>query len=107
MSTWSLGIRIAGLLLLAAAALLPARAAAAVDLFFYSKEFGGGFPHAFVLLDGTLDATGEKIHVNYGFTATHISPSILVGSVRGEIMSAEADYVGRSDAHFAVTLSDA
>ena len=106
-----LGTRIeAWLLRLAAAAMLalaPAPAAAAVDLIFYSKEFGGGFPHAFVALEGVDDRSGEKIHTNYGFTATHISPAILMGSVKGEVMSADAPYVGRSDAHFALTLSDA
>ena len=95
------------LLLILLACLQAAPAAAAVDLIFYSKEFGGGFPHAFVALEGVDDRSGEKIHANYGFTATHISPAILLGSVKGEVMSAEADYVARSDAHFAVTLSDA
>jgi hypothetical protein len=106
-----LGTRIeAWLLHLAAAAMLvlaPAPAAAAVDLVFYSKEFGGGFPHAFVALKGVDDRSGQKIDANYGFTATHISPAILMGSVKGEVMSADAPYVGRSDAHFALTLSDA
>lgn len=101
-----LGVRIRGLLLLALMVLAPAPAAAAVDVLFYSKEFGGGFPHAFVLVEGTLDRSGEKIQANYGFTATHISPAILMGSVKGEIISADAAYVGRSDAHFAITLSD-
>ncbi len=95
------------LLLILLACLQAAPAAAAVDLIFYSKEFGGGFPHAFVALEGVDDRSGEKINTNYGFTATHISPAILLGSVKGEVMSAEPDYVGRSDAHFAVTLSDA
>lgn len=103
----SLRTALSRLLLILMAALLPAPAAAAVDLIFYSKEFGGGFPHAFVALQGVDDRSGAKIDTNYGFTATHISPAILLGSVKGEVMTAQLDYVGRSDAHFAVTLTDA
>lgn len=103
----SLRTALSRLLLILMAALLPAPAAAAVDLIFYSKEFGGGFPHAFVALQGVDDRSGAKIDTNYGFTATHISPAILLGSVKGEVMTAQPDYVGRSDAHFAVTLTDA
>jgi len=87
-------------------ALWPAVAAAAVEISFFSKEFGSSFPHAFVALKGTVDASGEKIDTNYGFTATHISPAVLMGSVRGEIMSVDAKYMAKSDRHFAITLSD-
>lgn len=82
-------------------------AAAAVEIRFYSKEFGASFPHAFVELDGQDDRTGEKIHANYGFTAKNISPAILLGSVVGEVMSVDAGYVRNSDRHFSFTLTDA
>ena len=55
----------------------------------------------------SIDATGEKIETNYGFTATHVTPAILFGSVSGEVMSVSPDYVARSVAHFTLTLSDA
>lgn len=87
-------------------ALLPGPAAAAVDITFYSKEFGSSFPHAFVALKGTLDRSGERIETNYGFTATHVSPAVLMGSVTGEIMSVDAKYQSGSDAHFTLRLSD-
>jgi hypothetical protein len=88
-------------------ALAAAPAGAAVDITFYSKEFGASFPHAYVALKGTLDRSGERIDTNYGFTATHVSPAVLMGSVEGEIMSVDAKYQSESDAHFTIRLSDA
>jgi hypothetical protein len=102
----TLGAFLAALLLLLPAA--PAMAGAAIT--FYSHEFGSDFPHAFILLEGTDDRTGEKIDANYGFTATHISPSILFGPVKGEVFSRDskkdARYLASSDRHFAIQLTD-
>lgn len=84
----------------------PAPAIAAVEITFLSKEFGSSFPHAYVALEGTLDRSGERISANYGFTATHVSPAILLGSVKGEVMSVDADYMRKSDRHFTIRLSD-
>jgi hypothetical protein len=100
------GIKLRLFLLAALLALFPASAQAAVEITFYSKEFGTTFPHAFVLLKGQLDATGEKIEANYGFTATHVSPALLMGSVHGEVLSLGQGYVSKSDPHFSLTLSD-
>jgi hypothetical protein len=86
---------------------LNAPAFAAVEITFYSREFGSQFPHGFVTLVGTPDRGGDRIDANYGFTATHVSPALLFGSVRGKVDSAGAGYIRSSDAHFAVTLSDA
>ena len=90
--------------------LLPANALAAVTISFYSHEFGSNFPHAFVVLEGQDDRTGEKIAGNYGFTATQVTPAILLGSVRGEVFSREpekeASYIANSDRHFSLALSD-
>jgi hypothetical protein len=85
----------------------PTQASAAVEISFLSKEFGSSFPHAYVALEGTLDRTGERISANYGFTATHISPAILMGSVKGEVMSVDEAYLRSSDQHFTIRLSDA
>lgn len=82
-------------------------AQAAVEISFYSKEFGASFPHAYVALKGTLDRTGERIASNYGFTAINVSPAVLLGSVNGEIMSVDAEYMRKSDRHFTLMLSDA
>jgi hypothetical protein len=87
-------------------ALAPAEVLAAVKISFYSKEFGASFPHAFVAFEGNLDATGEKIEANYGFTATHVTPAVLMGSVKGEVMSVDAAYQAKSDRHFTIALSD-
>ena len=86
---------------------LPTTAGAAVEITFYSREWGNTFPHAFVTLQGVDDRTGERIDASYGFTATHISPAILLGSVQGEILSAKPDYIAKSDPHFRFTLSNA
>lgn len=92
-------------------ALMPACASAAVKITFYSHEFGSSFPHAFITLEGSDDRTGKKIKADYGFTATHVTPAILLGSVQGEVMSLDpvkdVKYLGTSDLHFAFTLTDA
>ncbi len=98
------------LLLSALLLLVPVQGKAAVSITFYSHEFGSSFPHAFISLSGTDDRTGQRIAENYGFTATHISPAILMGSVTGEVMSHDAvkdsRYIADSDPHFTFVLSD-
>jgi hypothetical protein len=75
---------------------------------FYTKEFGASFPHTFVILDGSLDRSGERVFEDYGFSAKTISPAILWGRVGGKVISDhEPSYVNASDKHFTVTLSDA
>ena len=84
-----------------------APAAAAVEIAFYSRELGGNnFPHAFVVLTGTVDATGEAVNTSYGFTAHSVTPAILLGSVRGEVLVEGERQIARSDRQFALTLSD-
>ena len=85
-----------------------APAAAAVRITFYSKELGTTFPHAFVTMDGTLDRSGERIDVDYGFTAKSVSPAILFGAVSGEVISDHGkSYIRASDKHFTLSLPDA
>lgn len=85
----------------------PAPAAAAVEIAFYSRELGGdNFPHAFVVLRGTVDATGEQVDTSVGFTAHSITPAILWGSVTGEVEIEGPREIARSDRQFALTLSD-
>ncbi|MDX2209584.1 MAG: hypothetical protein SFV20_04410 [Sphingopyxis sp.] len=95
------------LLLALTTALLPATAAAAVQVHFYSREFGNQFPHAFVLVEGTLDAGGTKVSGNYGFTAVNVTPGILLGSVKGEVSALKPAYMAKADRKFTVTLDDA
>jgi hypothetical protein len=103
--------RLPRLIALLAAALLALAAApgwAAVSITFYSKELGASFPHAFVILDGTLDRGGPRIEEDYGFTAKTISPAILWGKVSGEVITDHSvSYVKSSDRHFTIALTDA
>jgi hypothetical protein len=101
------GRRVLCLFATLALAFAAAPAWAAVQITFYTKELGASFPHTFVILDGTLDRTGERIAEDYGFSAKTISPAILWGRVGGKVISDhEASYVKSSDQHFTVTLSD-
>jgi hypothetical protein len=87
---------------------IQAPAAAAVEIAFYSRELGGdNFPHAFVALHGTIDASGEQVDTSYGFTAKAVTPALLFGSVAGEIVVEGARQIARSDRQFALTLTDA
>ena len=93
------------LLMLCAGLTAPARAEVVVS--FYSHDFGDRFPHAFIVMKGKLDATGEVVDVNYGFTAVSVSPAILLGSVKGKVESSKPDYIAKSDRQFDVTVDDA
>ncbi len=86
---------------------LPAAAQAEVVATFYSQDFGGSFPHAFVKLNGTDDVTSAAVDTNYGFTAATVGPGILLGSVKGRLDVAKQSYIDDSDAWFSVRLSDA
>jgi hypothetical protein len=105
-----LAFRLPRLIALAVAAVLAIAAApgwAAVSITFYSKELGTSFPHAFVILEGTLDRGGPRIDEDYGFTAKTISPAILWGKVSGEVISDHSrSYVKGSDPHFTIVLAD-
>ena len=99
--------RISALLIALLLMLLPVQARAEIIATFYSHDFGDYFPHTFFTLKGTVDATGEVVDTNYGFTAKSTSPAILLGSVTGIIESKDAKYIERSNAHFTLTLDDA
>lgn len=96
-----------GLLALLLLFWLPGPAAAAVEIAFYSRELGGNnFPHAFVALRGTLDATGERVDTSLGFTAHSITPALLWGSVQGEVEIEGPHQIAASTRQFALALSD-
>ena len=99
--------RLAAFVAILLMALLAAPAQAAVQITFWSKEFGSSFPHAFVTLEGTLDRSGEKISEDYGFSAKTISPAVLWGKVKGEVSSDHSlSYQEGSNRHFTLTLTD-
>lgn len=85
----------------------PKPAQAAVTVSFYSQDLGDNFPHAFITLTGKLDATSEPVDINYGFTATAVSPALLWGPVKGYVQSKDGSYIGRSDQQFSLTVDDA
>jgi hypothetical protein len=95
------------LFIVAVFSLYPVSANAEVLATFYSHDFGDHFPHAFVKLKGTVDATGEAVDTNYGFTAVNTTPAILWGPVRGKIETKDAKYIASSNPHFTLKLSDA
>ncbi|MEO1044332.1 MAG: hypothetical protein AAFX04_02710 [Pseudomonadota bacterium] len=101
-----IAIRTLILFLIAPLLLWASAAQAAVTITFYSHDFGSRFPHAFVVLQGTVDETGEVVNTNYGFTAVNVSPGILFGSVKGKIETSKAKYIAKSDPHFSMVLSD-
>lgn len=95
------------LLALTLSVLTAPLARAEVILSFYSHEFGDRFPHAFVTLKGKWDATGDAVDLNYGFTATAVSPAVLMGSVKGYVQVKDAAYIAKSNRQFSVKLDDA
>ncbi|WP_230206655.1 hypothetical protein [Novosphingobium sp. Gsoil 351] len=100
----------ARLLCLLAALLLPLPASAQVMLSFQSfngSMFGGRFPHTFVVLQGTLEATGAKIDENYGYSAKSATPAVLAGPVEAIVMVEPPKYVTGTNRHFTVPISDA
>ena len=98
-------------LLAALLALVTASAALAeVRVTFHSFNGSmpfGRFPHAFVAFDGTLDATGQRVHENFGWSAKHLSPAILNGPVYGTILIEKEKYLTKTNSHFTIPLTDA
>lgn len=98
------------LLCLLVTLLLPLPAAAQVMLSFQSfngSMFGGRFPHTFVVMQGTLEATGARIDENYGYSAKSATPAVLAGPVQAIIMTEPPKYVTSTNRHFTVPISDA
>lgn len=88
---------------------LPLPLAAQVLLSFHSfngSMFGGRFPHTFVVMEGTLEATGEPVSANYGYSAKSTGPNVLLGPAEHMIISEEAKYIGSTNRHFTVPISD-
>lgn len=100
--------RLTALLAVLLFALFAAPAHAAVQITFWSKELGSSFPHAYVTLEGTLDRSGERISEDYGFSARTVTPAILWGKVKGQVISDHsASYQEGSGRHFTLTVTDA
>ncbi|MCW1402073.1 hypothetical protein OKA06_06945 [Novosphingobium sp. MW5] len=90
-------------------AVLPTAAFAQVTLAFHSFNgtyLGGRYPHAFIVLDGTL-ANGTRVHENYGYSTSASALSALSGPVPGVIQVEKEKYIASTNRHFAVPISDA
>jgi hypothetical protein len=108
----SIGLRRAlARFILALAAVLfwqaPALAEVEVSFHSFSGSFLGRYPHAFVVFDGMLDGTGERIDENYGFSAKVAGPSVLMGPVEHGIYTEKERYIRTTNRHFTITVSDA
>jgi hypothetical protein len=102
-------MRFLALLFSALLAFVPLPALAAVTLAFHSfngSYLGGRYPHAFVVLDGTL-GDGTRVQENYGYSTSSSALSALRGNVPGIIQIEKEKYVGSTNRHFAVPVSDA
>ena len=97
---------LAALIALATAGAAAAHVNATFHSFNGSMPFGR-FPHAFVAFDGALDATGERIHENFGWSAKNLSPAVLNGPVYGVVLIEKEKYLSKTNSHFTVALSDA
>lgn len=76
-----------------------------VATFYNNEPTAENFPHAFFRLQGTLP-DGRVIDEDYGFTAVHLSPAIMWGSVKGEVQSQSPRYIARSTPQFSVALGE-
>ena len=101
--------RAVGPLALLVLLLFGAPAQAKVDVHFQSFNgslFVGRYPHTFVVFEGQLDDTGERIYENYGFSAKRATPAVLRGPVAHIVMTEEEKYIGTTNRHFTITVSD-
>jgi hypothetical protein len=98
------------LLAAVACALLAVPALAQVTVHFHSFNGSlpfGRFPHTFVVFAGTLDATGERIDENFGFSAVSVMEAAGGGPARHEIVTEVPRQIARTNRHFSISLSDA
>lgn len=95
--------------ILALLAMAPSAASAQVLLSFHSFNGSllGRYPHAFIVLEGTLDEDGRPVKENYGYTSVSVTPAILAGNVKGTIHVEKDRYLRTTNRHFTVPISDA
>lgn len=94
----------------AALALLAVPALAQVTVSFHSFNGSvliGRYPHTFIVFQGTLDATGQRIDENFGFSALSVMEAMGGSPARHEIVVEEQRQIARTNRHFSVPLSDA
>ncbi|QUL37003.1 hypothetical protein [Erythrobacter sp. JK5] len=67
----------------------------------------GRYPHTFVVLEGTLEETGEVVNENYGFSARKVTPAILNGPVEHMVLAESEKNIRKTNRHFTIDLTDA
>ena len=98
---------VAFLALLFAAIASPAQAEVLAHFHsFNGSVLIGRYPHTFVVFEGTLDDTGERIGENFGFSAKSVSPAVLTGPVEHIVMTEKDKWIGKTNRHFTLHLSD-
>ncbi|WP_086617892.1 hypothetical protein [Erythrobacter tepidarius] len=97
--------------LLAIAALCCSSAALAeVRIHFHSfngSVLWGRYPHAFVVIDGTLAANGKPVKETYGFTPRSVVAAATQDWVEHLVEGEDEKYVRSTNRHFSLTLTDA
>jgi hypothetical protein len=87
---------------------LPSQAAVTISFHsFNGSVLWGRYPHTFIVFDGTLDATGQRIAENFGFSAVYISQAITNNPAEHVIVTETAQQIARTNRHFSLALSDA
>lgn len=86
---------------------LPAQAAVTVAFHsFNGSVLWGRYPHTFVVFEGTLESTGQRISENFGFSAIYTSQAMTNGPAEHEIITEEARTISRTNRHFSVAVTD-
>lgn len=86
-----------------------APALAEVQVHFHSfngSVLFGRYPHTFIVFEGTLDATGDPVSGNYGFSARSVSPAILSGPVEHMLLVEKEKQIRSTNRHFTLRLTD-
>lgn len=88
------------------ATLIGSPVQAQVQVHFYSRELSTEFPHALIIVEGSL-SNGQKVSDNFGYTPRTVSPTILLSKVKGYVQAAKPDYIAKANRQFSVTVDDA
>ena len=99
--------RILAAILLFIALAQPAFAQVRLSFHSFNGNMFGRFPHAFIVLDGTLEANGQAVNENYGYGAVSVTAAITGGDTRASIFIEKPKYLLTTNRHFSVMISDA
>ena len=85
--------------------------AALADVQIHFHSFNGSvlfgrYPHTFIVLDGTVEATGEAVNENYGFTARSATAAATRDWVEHLVEGEPERYVRSTNRHFTLSLTD-